>query len=490
MANSRILVVDDDPALLQTISIVLREQGYDVTTAEDGTRMLEALEQREPDLLLLDVLMPHLDGFQLLERLKSDERYADLPVLMVSSLPAEEATVRTLGLGAADYIRKPFRVRELLARIQSQLRNRAELRQAREQVRKGAADLVRAREEAETRRTMVDILHEVTDELSPEEIYHVVARRVARALNTSHCSVVLAKSGDKVGIVATAFEDPSVINYRIQLELYPEIRSALETQSPVLVEDVHASPLYAEIRERWAKQGTVVHIRSVIALPFSLDSAQVGVFFLRRTGEEPPFDKEDVEFANTVIKAAVSAIQRARMIETTKADNARLEVLARTDPLTQLLNRRVLVERLSQEVERARRYDGKITLLMIDLDHFKRVNDQYGHLVGDDVLRDVATLLKNALRAVDVVARYGGEEFVVVLPETPAPGALAFAERLRERIEATDFSAHPHGTFHLTTSIGMATFPGPRTESGEDLLARADEALYRAKADGRNRVRT
>ena len=490
MANSRILVVDDDPALLQTISIVLKEQGYDVTTAEDGIRMLEALELREPDLILLDVLMPHLDGFQLLERLKADDRYADLPVLIVSSLPAEEATVRTLGLGAADFIRKPFRVRDLLARIQAQLRNRAELRSAREQVRKGAADLVRAREEAESRRTMVDILHEVTDELSPEEIYHVVARRVARALNTSHCSVVLARSGDKVGIVATAFEDPSVINYRIQLELYPEIRSALETQTPVLVADVQSSPLYAEIRERWAKQGTVVHIRSVIALPFSLDTTQVGVFFLRRTGEEPPFDKEDVEFANTVIKAAVSAIQRARIIETTKADNARLEVLARTDPLTQLLNRRVLVERLAQEVERARRYDGKITMLMIDLDHFKRVNDQYGHLVGDDVLRDVAALLKNAVRAVDVVARYGGEEFVIVLPETPAPGALAFAERLRERIEATDFSAHPHGTFHLTTSIGMATFPGPRIDSGDDLLARADEALYRAKADGRNRVRT
>ena len=490
MANSRILVVDDDPALLQTISIVLKEQGYDVTTAEDGQRMLEALEQQAPDLLLLDVLMPHMDGFQLLERLKSDDRYSDIPVLMVSSLPAEEATVRTLGLGAADYIRKPFRVRELLARIQLQLRNRAELGAARDQVKKREADLVEAREEAETRRTMVDILHEVTDELSAEEIYHVVARRVARALNTSHCSVVLAKSGDKVGIVATAFEDPSVINYRIQLDLYPEIRAALETQTPVLVADLQTSPLYAEIRERWSKQGTVVHIRSVIALPFSFDSTQVGVFFLRRTGAEPPFDTQDVEFANTVIKAAVSAIQRARIIETTKADNARLEVLARTDPLTQLLNRRVLVERLAQEVERARRYDGKITMLMIDLDHFKRVNDQYGHLVGDDVLRDVAALLKNAVRAVDVVARYGGEEFVIVLPETPAPGALAFAERLRERIEATDFSAHPHGTFHLTTSIGMATFPGPRTDSGDDLLARADEALYRAKADGRNRVRT
>jgi DNA-binding response OmpR family regulator len=222
MASSRILVVDDDPALLQTISLVLKEQGYDVSTAEDGHRMLEQLESREPpDLLLLDVLMPHLDGFQLLERLKADERYADLPIMMVSSLPAEDATVRTLGLGAADYIRKPFRIRELLARIQAQLRNRAELRAARDAVRKRDADLVQAREDAETRRTMVDILHEVTDELSPEEIYHVVARRVARALNTSHCSVVLAKSVDKVGIVATAFEDPSVINYRIQLDLYP-----------------------------------------------------------------------------------------------------------------------------------------------------------------------------------------------------------------------------------------------------------------------------
>ena len=490
MGSARILVVDDDPALLQTMSIVLREQGYDVVTAENGQQMLESVEAAEPDLILLDVLMPQMDGFQLLERLKSDERYADLPVLMVSSLPAEDATVRTLGLGAADYIRKPFRVRELLARIQAQLRARSEIRTAREAVRKRDADLVRAREEAETRRTMVDILHEVTDELSPEEIYHVVARRVARALNTSHCSVVLARPADKFGIVATAFEDPSVINYRIQLELYPEIRTALATQAPVLVEDLNVSPLYAEIREKWAKQGTVVNIRSVIALPFSLDSAQVGVFFLRRTAEEPSFDKEDVEFASTVIRAAVSAIHRARMIETTKADNARLEVLARTDPLTQLLNRRVLVERLVQEVERARRYQSQIALLMIDLDHFKRVNDQYGHLVGDDVLRDVATILRNAVRTVDVVARYGGEEFVVVLPETAAAGAVAFAERLREKIEAQDFNAHPHGTFHITSSIGMASYPGQQIESGEDLLARADEALYRAKADGRNRVRT
>jgi two-component system cell cycle response regulator len=243
MSSSRILVVDDDLAMRQTISLVLKEQGYDVATAEDGAALFRELERSAPDLILLDVLMPDVDGFQLLERLKADDRWASLPVLMVSSLPAEDATVRTLGLGAADYIRKPFRVRELLARIQTQLRAHAELDGARAALHRRDEELLRAREDARSRRTLVDILHEVTGGLSSEEIYHILARRVARALNTSHCSVVLAKAGDVFGTVATAYEHPSVVNHRISLEKYPEIRRALETGRPVLVEDVTRDPL-------------------------------------------------------------------------------------------------------------------------------------------------------------------------------------------------------------------------------------------------------
>jgi two-component system cell cycle response regulator len=131
-----------------------------------------------------------------------------------------------------------------------------------------------------------------------------------------------------------------------------------------------------------------------------------------------------------------------------------------------------------------------VTLLMVDIDHFKRINDTYGHLVGDDVLREVATLLQGAVRTVDVVARYGGEEFIIVLPETNEEGAIAFAERLRERIEAQEFGRGGRAGLRLTTSIGVATFPSPLVESTEDLFGRADAALYRAKADGRNRVCT
>lgn len=182
-----------------------------------------------------------------------------------------------------------------------------------------------------------------------------------------------------------------------------------------------------------------VAIRSVIALPFTLDldRRQAGVFFLRTTRDELPLTQEDVEFAEAVIRAAVAAIRKAQVIETTMADKARLEQLASTDPLTQLLNRRALTERLAGELDRARRYNHALALLMVDLDHFKQVNDTYGHPVGDQVLREIADTLLREVRTVDIVARYGGEEFVVVLPEQGEEGALVFAERVRLGSRAT-----------------------------------------------------
>ena len=346
------------------------------------------------------------------------------------------------------------------------------------------------REEAESRRKLVDILHDVTDDLSSDEIYHLLARRVARALELTHCSVILARAGERPRVVATAFEQASIRNFELDLDRYPEIRAALDQGRAVLVEDVMTSPLYSDVRERWQRDGTLVTTRSVIALPFALEPTQAGVFFLRRSINEPHLTPDDVEFADTVVKAAVVAIQRAKVLETTMADNRRLEVLAHTDPLTAVLNRRALTERLLGELERAKRYDSAVSLLLIDVDHFKRVNDSYGHLVGDDVLTDIGALLQRAVRSVDVVARYGGEEFVIVLPETGTGGATTFAERIREVIEQHPFLYGSGGELRLTVSVGVAVFPAPGLETVEDFLARADQALYRAKAEGRNLVRS
>ncbi len=171
------------PAVLQTMAWVLQEQGYEVSAAHGGQALLERLEHdAPPDLLLLNVTLPGADNYQTLERIKSDDRWRDLPILMVSALPPEEAAVRTLGLGAADFVRKPFRVRELLARIQAQLRVRAALRSAREALRTTEQELRRAREEAESRRKLVDILHEVTGNLSSgRDLSHPRPARGARA---------------------------------------------------------------------------------------------------------------------------------------------------------------------------------------------------------------------------------------------------------------------------------------------------------------------
>jgi len=300
---------------------------------------------------------------------------------------------------------------------------------------------------------------------------------------------VLARPGDQVGVVAAAYEAPGLAHLEIRLERYPEIRAALETGEPVLIEDVDASALYNDVRLDWAAAGTLVPYRSVVALPFRLDGEQAGVIFLRTLLDEPPLARADVEFADTVVRAAVAAIRRAQMIESTRADKARFEVLALTDPLTQTHNRRALMERLTSELERARRYALHLSVLMVDLDHFKLINDSYGHVVGDEVLRGVSRVLQREARAVDVVARFGGEEFLVVLPETGEEGAVALAERIRARVEETPpVTGGEYGWLRVTVSIGVATVPSPRVNSPEELIAVADEALYRAKAQGRNRV--
>lgn len=490
MATSRILVADDDEAVLESVTWLLQENGYDVVPANGGTACLEQLERRSPDLILLDILMPDADGCQLLERIKGDERWRDLPVLMLSAQPPEDASVRSLGLGAADFIRKPYRPKELLARVQAQLRMGALLRSTRAALQRTEEQLQRAQQDADSRRKLVDILHEVTGDLSVSELFHLLVRRAARALSVSHCSVVLARPGDTQANVVAAFENPGLQQLTVQLERYPELKAALDSGQPVLVEDLDTHALYEGVRHVWGIEGIEVPIRSVIALPFSIDRGQYGVFLVRRTRDQERFGPADLEFAQAVITAAVAVIQRAQMVESTMADNARLEQLAQTDPLTQLLNRRALTERITAEMERALRYDSTMALLMIDLDHFKRVNDTYGHLVGDDVLRDVAQLLSDTIRASDIVARYGGEEFLVLLPETDDAGAESFAERIREAVEHHRFASESlPEPLRLTASVGVAVYPAARIESVEDLFARADAALYRAKADGRNRVR-
>jgi two-component system, cell cycle response regulator len=470
----KILVADDDQALSRTLSWILKENGYEVLTVPGGEHLFDHLQAEPFDLLLLDIMMPKVDGLQLLQRVKSDERFKDLPVLMISSMPPEEATVRSLGLGAADFIPKPFRVRELLARVKAHLRVGRELNQA--------------RAEARTRSEMMDIMQEVTASLKPEEIYQILVRRVAHGLNISRCSIVIAGPEDEMGTVVAAFESPMLHNLSVDLGKYPEIRRALVTGDVVLIRDATTDPLYDQVRQGWDPDTQPVQTRSAIALRFSLRGAPAGVFFLRTTTEDAPLNQQDVEFAEQVINAAVASLEKAYDLENAVMGQEQLRHLAETDPLTNCFNRRALMQKLEQEMDRAARYATMLTGMMIDIDNFKQINDTHGHLVGDRVLKQLSSLLKREQRSVDIVARYGGEEFVVLLPETTSAESRNFAERILRRVATHDFGET--GTpVRVTISIGIASYPDERVTDGESLLKLADNHLYRAKTDGRNRFR-
>jgi two-component system cell cycle response regulator len=470
----KILVADDDQALSRTLSWILKENGYDVLTVPGGEHLFEHLQAEPFDLLLLDIMMPKVDGLQLLQRVKADPRYKDLPVLMISSMPPEEATVRSLGLGAADFIPKPFRVRELLARVKAHLRVGRELNQA--------------RAEARSRSEMIDIMQEVTASLKPEEIYQILVRRVAHGLNISRCSIVAAGPDDEVGTVVAAFENPMLHNLSVELRKYPEVRRALVTGDVVLVRDATTDPLYEEVRAGWTNGTEPVQTRSAIALRFSLRGEPAGVFFLRTTTEDAPLNEQDVQFAEQVITAAVAALEKAYDLENAVMGQEQMRHLAETDPLTNCFNRRALMEKLEQEMDRAARYATMLTGMMIDIDNFKQINDTHGHLVGDRVLKQLANLLKREQRSVDIVARYGGEEFVVLLPETTSAESRNFAERILRRVATHDFG-EPGRPVRVTISVGIASYPDERVTDGESLLRLADSHLYRAKSDGRNRFR-
>jgi diguanylate cyclase (GGDEF)-like protein len=252
-----------------------------------------------------------------------------------------------------------------------------------------------------------------------------------------------------------------------------------ERGEPILVEDIEHDPRIGTKNQ--AKYKT----SSFVSVPLKIGNRVVGVmnFTDKATGEY--FDDVDLRFAQTCASHAAVVLDHKEMREET----ARLKQQAITDNLTGLLNRGCILSRLREELARSDRYAKTMSLVMLDLDGFKDINDQFGHATGDRVLRIIAEVMMNAARSIDIVGRYGGDEFVIILPETDTFFAAYMAERVRSDIANTDILREISDSFEnkITVSIGIATFPLHGT-SPEVLVEHADEALYRAKAGGRDRV--
>ena len=228
-------------------------------------------------------------------------------------------------------------------------------------------------------------------------------------------------------------------------------------------------------------------IKSILVLPIIFREKVIGTLFLRTSRKVHTFSANEVRLLNAIASASANALYNAFLFEQVEDEKTRLEKLAITDYLTGIFNIRYFYHRIIEEFSRSQRYAFPVSSLMLDIDHFKKVNDVYGHKTGDMVLKEFAQLVKKHLRKSDVFARYGGEEFIVLLPQTSLDGAVVEAERIRKCVKDHKLKSLKNKA-QLTVSIGIATYPDPRIKTHDDLIACSDDALFTAKQRGRDQI--
>ncbi|MBK9082021.1 MAG: PleD family two-component system response regulator [Rhizobiales bacterium] len=449
--SARILVVDDVLPNLKLLEARLSAEYFDVTLATNGPEALAICEQGHCDIVLLDVMMPGMDGFEVCRRLKAHPTTAHLPVIMVTALDQPSDRVRGLEAGADDFVTKPVDEIALIARV----RSLARLKMAHDELRSRALtavglgmpnlfDAVVADQGLNGRVLIVD------DRPSSYE-------RLVVALEKSQTVTVETHPAEAVFKAAEGEFDLIMISLGLRdfdgLRLAAQLRSLERTRQVPLL-------LIAEAEDR---------ARLLRGLDLGVND------YLTR-----PVDR------NELVARVRTQIKRKRYADSLR-DNVQASLEAAVvDPLTGLSNRRYLDSHLAALAGQALASRKPLAVMALDIDHFKLVNDTHGHEAGDDVLRGFSARVKNAIRAADLMCRLGGEEFLVVMPDTTLETAARAAERVRAAVESEGFSIDKGGrAVAVTVSVGIAALG---TGDVHDLLRRADRALYRSKTEGRNRV--
>ncbi|MCA9556933.1 MAG: response regulator [Myxococcales bacterium] len=302
----RVLVVDDERLIREMLSRALGAKGIEVDTAADGVEALERIRGAPPDLVLLDLMMPKMDGFDVLEAVRADPDTRSLQMIVLTARGGQEVLQEALEAGADDYIAKPFHLGEVLARVQAHLRIAAYAAQ-REQQRRDD-------------RTLLDISHRLTGRLDVQTILQDVAGMVAEVLHTERCSVVLVEQDEQVGRVVAASDDAGLTDREIALEGYPEIRRVLETRQPVIVADVTADPLFDPVKDQVAR----LSVRSCALFPMMEGDRCIGVLFLRSAQAWERFGERETSFGQIVANATAVAVSNARLFSALKAESTRI----------------------------------------------------------------------------------------------------------------------------------------------------------------------
>jgi two-component system cell cycle response regulator len=447
--SARILIVDDVPANTRLLETKLSAEYYQVASAQNGFEAIRVARSWQPDLILLDVMMPEMDGYETCRRLKDDTATMHIPVVMVTALGEPSERLRGLEAGADDFLTKPVDYDTLLARVKSLVR------------------LKRLLDEWRLRGETARALGLTSDSPAPPSVAGARALVVDDwDLGAESVQDALSREGILPGRAATEAE-ALALAAAIPFDLVV-LSLSMTAEDPLR--------LASHLRTNDATQDIPLLL---IAEPEQHDRILRGFDLGANDWLLRPIDENELR------ARARNQIRRKFYQDRLRADLGSALEMALTDPLTGFYNQRYLMRHLRGLLAAAQA--DVVAVLMIDVDHFKTINDRYGHPAGDRALKAIAATLRSRIRVFDSIARYGGEEFAVVMPGTGWPDAVTAAERLREAVEQMKFVPEP-GTVHpVTISIGVALSSNGNS-TAELLLQAADQAMYRAKRGGRNRV--
>ena len=458
---------------------MLEGAGYDVVTARDGLEAIEKAVVEDVQLIILDVMMPRMTGYQACRLLKTDPATRDLPVVILTS--RDQAGDRFWGLetGADYYITKDSEPHRILDLVQNVL---------------GTGPVKPRARPAAPPRSNVDILSRVNDLLDRKLYEATILSEIGRvARNLVHFDETFTSVMGLIGRVvdftvgAMAFVEDDALDMVLMVHRHAAPEAIADAQAQVLATvtrergGVAPARVASRVFAPAAASGGPVErtLGGFASFPVVTNDRLVGLLALggRSLARMAP---ETGGFLGQAANQSYIVMENSRLFE-------RVRELSIRDGVTGLFNHRHLMELVQSEFERVDRYQKPFSLLMIDIDHFKRVNDEHGHPAGDEVLQEMANVLRQELRAVDAVGRYGGEEFLILLPETPHEEARQTAERVRAEVAAHVFRAESV-PLRVTISVGVATAPADAAGTWTAVIGEADKALYRAKMAGRDRV--
>lgn len=456
--TARILVVDDVESSVKLLEALLLREYYEVVSAYNGAEAIEICLGGQVDVVILDVLMPGIDGFEVCRRLKDDPRTTNIPVVMLTALNSAQDKITGLEAGADDFMTKPVNDQQLLSRVKSLAR----LKMVSDELFQRTGTIA----DTEVEALLVTKLSgrfgggEDAARILIVDENEIAAARLRVILGEDYFVDVANDAND--ALIKAIENDYDSIVISADFTYYDPLRLCSQIRT---IERTRLVPIILIVNE---DEGSLV----VRALELGVND-----YVMR------PLEKLEL------YARLRTQIKRKCYNDLLRQSLHRTITMAVTDSLTGLHNRRYLDTHLPVLLSRATGRERPLTVIMIDFDHFKRVNDQYGHDGGDDVLREFATRLRTKIRGMDVMCRYGGEEFAIVLPDTDLASAAAVAERIRDAVSEEPFLlAGGKHQIAMTISIGIASLRLMGGDTVEALFARTDAALYEAKKKGRNRI--